>query len=346
MKGVKFGDYHSYDEWGLILTEKEIKSPKPKTIEIEIEGSDGVLDYTEFFGGVKYENRSLSFTFRKANIAPDAFLALYSEVQNALHGKKMQIILDDDTAFYYYGRVTINEWKSNKRIGEIVIEVDAEPYKYKIDRTTQTAGLTGKNLLNFDNYEEKNIGAGAWTRLDTGFAFVRGSRVGNNWVSFKVPVIKGKDYTFSAVKTTIGDDPPMVIYTDKALGTMLARNSKRITFTAEKTGFYIFTLIANSATEAVEYADLMLQEGTVATTYEEFDSTPKSVTIDLDNLRMPSVPTIYAQDYVEIFNGEDTIVLNAGESITADEFELKEGINQFNVEGTGVVVFDWQEGGL
>lgn len=53
MKGVKFGGLHSYTEWGLILSEKEIKAPKPKKIEFEIEGSDGVLDYTDFFGGVR-----------------------------------------------------------------------------------------------------------------------------------------------------------------------------------------------------------------------------------------------------------------------------------------------------
>lgn len=143
MKGVKFGGLHSYYEWGLILSSKEIKAPKPKTKEIEIEGSDGVLDYTEYFGGVKYENRSLSFVFSKMNIVPDGFLALFSVVQNALHGQKMQVILDDDPAHYYYGRVLVNEWKSNKRVGEIVIEVDAEPYKYKVAETMISQDVTG-----------------------------------------------------------------------------------------------------------------------------------------------------------------------------------------------------------
>ena len=344
MKGVKFGGLHSYDEWGLILTEKELKSPDIKTYTVELEGSNGVLDFTDFFGAVKYENRQLTFSFIKPNITPDGFLELYSLVQNALHGKKMQVILDDDPAYFYYGRVSINDWKSNKGIGEIVIEVDAEPYKYKLERTSKTAGLTGTNLLNFNTYTEKT--KGAWTRLDTGFAFVRNGKVGNNHLYFKIPVIKGKTYTFSAVKTSIGDDPPLIIYSDKVSGTVFARNSKRITFTADKTGFYIFTLIANSATEAVEFSDLMLQEGTVATAYEEFDDTPKLVSVFLDNLKMPAVPTIYASDYVELYNGEEPIVLYAGESITAEEYELKEGSNQFNVEGTGVVVFDWQEGGL
>lgn len=135
MKGVKFGNYHSYYEWGLILSEKEIGSPEPKVNQIEIEGSDGVLDLTDFFGGVKYKNRSLSFTFSKMGIVPDGFLALYSLVQDLLHGKKMQVILDDDPNHFYYGRVTINEWKSNKNIGEIVIEVDAEPFKQEMYET-------------------------------------------------------------------------------------------------------------------------------------------------------------------------------------------------------------------
>ena len=78
MKGVKFGGLHSYYEWGLILTEKELKSPDIKTYTVEIEGVNGVLDYTDFFGAVKYENRHLTFKFIKTNIVPDGFLSLYS----------------------------------------------------------------------------------------------------------------------------------------------------------------------------------------------------------------------------------------------------------------------------
>lgn len=151
MKGVKFGGLHSFYEWGLILSEKEIKAPKPKTIEFEVEGSDGVLDYTEFFGGVKYENRQLSFKFYKANIVPDGFLALFSVVQNALHGKKLQVILDDDPAYFYYGRVTVDEWKANGRIGEITIEVDAQPYKQAVAETVVTRTVSSNANIVLEN---------------------------------------------------------------------------------------------------------------------------------------------------------------------------------------------------
>lgn len=151
MKGVKFGGLHSYTEWGLMLSEKELKSPKVKTHTVEIEGGNGVLDYTEFFGAVKYENRPLTFKFIKTNIIPDGFLSLFSLVQNTLHGQKMQVILDDDPAFFYYGRVIINEWKSNKNIGEIVIEVDAEPYKQSITETVVTQAVSGSANIILDN---------------------------------------------------------------------------------------------------------------------------------------------------------------------------------------------------
>lgn len=143
MKGVSFGGLHSFYEWGLILSEKEIEPPKPKTKTVDVDGADGVLDYTEAFGDVKYQNRQLTFKFYKASIVPDGFLALFSLVQNTIHGKTMQVILDDDPANYYFGRVTINEWKSNKRLGEISIEVDADPYKYKVDETVVTRAVTG-----------------------------------------------------------------------------------------------------------------------------------------------------------------------------------------------------------
>lgn len=151
MKGVRFGTYHSYNEWGLVLTGKEIKSPQPKVKQIDIEGSDGVIDLTDFFGGVKYGNRSLSFTFKKSNITQKEYMTLYSEVLQAIHGKQMQVILDDDSGFFYWGRVSVNQWKSNKNIGEVVIEVEAEPYKQEVTDTQFIQNVNGTATITITN---------------------------------------------------------------------------------------------------------------------------------------------------------------------------------------------------
>lgn len=152
MKGVKFGTFHTYDDFGLVLSEKEIKSPTPKIKQIEVEGSDGVLDMTEAFGGVKYNNRSLSFTFTYPYISTEEdFLGLFTTVQNAIHGQKMNVVLDDDLEHYYFGRVSVNEWKSEKKMGKIVIEVDSEPYKMMVEETVVTRSVSGSLTINLTN---------------------------------------------------------------------------------------------------------------------------------------------------------------------------------------------------
>lgn len=45
MKGIKFDNFHSFTEWGLILSEKDIKSPKPKTKEVDIDRRHGQCDH-------------------------------------------------------------------------------------------------------------------------------------------------------------------------------------------------------------------------------------------------------------------------------------------------------------
>jgi phage-related protein len=134
MKGIKFGNYHSYDDFNLILSSKAIGSPSPKTETIDIPGGDGVLDLTDFFGEVKYNNRELSFEF--STIVPQSeFMALFSKVQNALHGQKMQIVLDEDSEWYYTGRISVSEWKAEKSVGKITIDCDCEPYKTRLGDT-------------------------------------------------------------------------------------------------------------------------------------------------------------------------------------------------------------------
>lgn len=145
MKGVKFGIYHSYDDFNLILSQKTIGTPSPKTETIDIPGGDGVLDLTDFFGEVKYNNRNLSFEF--STIVPQAqFMDLFSKVQDALHGQKMQIVLDDDSEWYYTGRISVSEWKAEKSIGKLTIDCDCEPYKTKLADTVVTAEVNGEEI--------------------------------------------------------------------------------------------------------------------------------------------------------------------------------------------------------
>lgn len=142
--------YNSWDDFNLIRTSKKIGTPSVKKTTVKIEGADGVIDLTDYFGETKYDNRKLSFTFScKESI--EAWDDIYSDIQNKIHGQKMKIILDEDSEFYYVGRVSLNEWKSSKTIGKITIDADCEPYKYKINETVVTNTVEESATLSFSN---------------------------------------------------------------------------------------------------------------------------------------------------------------------------------------------------
>lgn len=148
MNGVMFDDIHSYRDLSLILSNKEIGVAEPKIDLLEIEGADEPLDFTEFFGDVKYTNRILKFEFSYIGTNP---LTAFSNIQNKLNGRKMKIILDEDSMFYYIGRVVVKEWKSDLRIGKITIEVDCNPYKYKLNKTIVTETINTSKIVKIQN---------------------------------------------------------------------------------------------------------------------------------------------------------------------------------------------------
>ena len=156
MKGIKFGNYHSYNDFQLILASKTIGTPSPKTETIDIPGGDGVLDLTEFFGETKYGNRNLSFEFSSMVISSE-FMSQFSTVQNALHGKKMKIILDDDPGWQYTGRISVSEWKADRNIGKLVVDCDCEPYKYQISPTVLTKSISGSQTITLTNTRKRVV---------------------------------------------------------------------------------------------------------------------------------------------------------------------------------------------
>ena len=133
-----FGNKNTYDDWNLVRNNKEISLPEPKTSKLEIEGADGDIDISEILcGEIKFKNRTAKFEYTMLD-GYDNFIERITEIANYLHGKKLKIILSEDTSHYYYGRCTIDEWSSDKRIGKIVIKCDCDPWKYDLEETIIT----------------------------------------------------------------------------------------------------------------------------------------------------------------------------------------------------------------
>lgn len=147
MKGIKFGNIHSYHDLNLILSSVSIPPATPKTTFVEIAGADGVIDLTEAHGEVKYNDRDSAqfvFTMNPAGDLSDyAFECKKTEVSDLLNGMYFeQIILDKDADYFYSGRCAVNSYLSDKRIRQIVVVARLKPYKYKVEETVVVRALS------------------------------------------------------------------------------------------------------------------------------------------------------------------------------------------------------------
>ena len=127
---ITFGDKNTWDDWHLVPTSRPVfKPPKQKSLFMDIPGGDGLEDLSEVVSGQPiYTNREGSFEFIVMNGYRE-WQDLYSDIMDYLHGQSMQASLEDDPAFYYQGRFTVNEWKSDKNWSKIVIDYSVAPYK-------------------------------------------------------------------------------------------------------------------------------------------------------------------------------------------------------------------------
>ncbi len=146
-RGVKFGEYHTAADWGMLLTDKAIEPPKPKTKAVKIDGRDGELDLTEALGGViRYESRKLSFKFLLIDGTYQERLNVISEVMSHVHGRRLEILLDDDMDYYFVGRCEVKGEKNDASMGEIEIVVEADPYRLKVVDTVRAVSVVGDTI--------------------------------------------------------------------------------------------------------------------------------------------------------------------------------------------------------
>lgn len=125
-----------------------LNPPEPKVYEVEIPGGNGVIDLTESLNGdVVYNNREQDFTFKA--IYPADFESTKSKLSNFLHGKYFEYQLTWDMAYTYKGRFSVSSYShiglAKGQLGEIVVHVSADPYKYLEDQVFRINASGGQH---------------------------------------------------------------------------------------------------------------------------------------------------------------------------------------------------------
>lgn len=138
---ITIGKMNTWDDWHLVPTSRPLVVPPPvKTHFIEIPGRDGVLELSQaIYGKPLYSNRSGSWEFMilqpwdvQKCFEPEEWYERYSTIMNYIHGKELDVILDDEPDFYYTGRLSVESLSSQKDWSTITINYNFEPYKKEI----------------------------------------------------------------------------------------------------------------------------------------------------------------------------------------------------------------------
>lgn len=168
INNVYFDGVDMFTQFNVILNEKEIGTPKIKKKTINVPGRDGEIDYSEFTGNVRFDNRAIKMKFTMLN-KKDVMIQA-SSIFDALHGERVKIIFSDDLDYYYIGRLSVDTFKVNKVLGTLTISADCEPWKYKKSVTKRVFDVAGSKdivLMNLNREIMPLITSTAPLTIDT-----------------------------------------------------------------------------------------------------------------------------------------------------------------------------------
>lgn len=157
---VTFGSKNTYSDWHLVPDGRPvIAMPELKTNYVDIPGANKPLDLSDLLTKYPtYNNRQGDLKFHVLNGYND-WNVLYQTIANYVHGRRMQVTLEDDSDYYYEGRITVGEWtsKNDGTWSDITLHYELDPYKYAkvaYSKTETVDGSTTKAMV----YDSKDIG--------------------------------------------------------------------------------------------------------------------------------------------------------------------------------------------
>lgn len=122
----------TWKDWHLIPKELPIIAPpEVQTDFIQIPGTNGSVDLTDaLLGYPLYDNRSGSLDFYVDTSETGwSWDVAYDTIMNQIHGFKKRLILKDVPSWYYEGRMTVNQFKSERVTSIITLDYDFAPFK-------------------------------------------------------------------------------------------------------------------------------------------------------------------------------------------------------------------------
>lgn len=150
--------YHTWHDWRLTLTAKDVTPAEPKTNYVELNGAHGSLDLTEALTGeVTYQDRTVTASFWTSEGTFEERLRVLRAITTALHGRKVRITEPDDPEHFFLGRVKVKGQKWDQVHMELSLEATCDPWRYAINETERKVDMFGATDVVIHNHGDKTI---------------------------------------------------------------------------------------------------------------------------------------------------------------------------------------------
>lgn len=141
-KTVDFDDSNSYEDFGIVFESLVIGKAEPRLMMVDVPFRNGSLDATNYFGDVRYKDRTITMGFLIPWWSDDQY-GIFADIQNQLNGHRKKITFSADEDWYYSGRLTVGDFKIDNGFFKFEIVAICDPYKYQdtvVNKTTTSSG--------------------------------------------------------------------------------------------------------------------------------------------------------------------------------------------------------------
>lgn len=131
--------FHTYNDWGLYIQNTDyIGEPLQVTNIVQVPGREGYIDLSKSLDGhAIYSSRPISVELAGFHEKQN-WDGVVSKFRNEISGRTCQFIFDNDTGYYWRGKVAIKDFSSILSVGKLRIDLpEAEPYKYSVETSQE-----------------------------------------------------------------------------------------------------------------------------------------------------------------------------------------------------------------
>lgn len=108
--GLGSSPKNTWYDWHLVPTARPVINPPTiRTQYIEVPGYNGYLDFSDALSSNKKGPREGSISFFVMNDYGNWY-DRFETIMNYVHGKQLNVVLNDDETKFYHGRWQVSEW--------------------------------------------------------------------------------------------------------------------------------------------------------------------------------------------------------------------------------------------